>query len=225
MAQPLIDASTAAAIAEGRHGDPFAVLGLHKRGGKWLVVAFDPGAEAMRILVGKAGKPIDAVMLQNGVFAAELPKKSTYRLQASGYGATWEFEDPFRFGPVLGELDEYLLGEGTHKRLWQVLGAHVRTHEGVVGTHFAVWAPNARRVSVVGDFNRWDGRRAAMRHRQDAGVWEIFLPEVGIGQPYKFEIVGPDGVVLPLKADPFAFRSELRPSPHRHSGRSARSPR
>ena len=212
MAQPLIDASTAAAIAEGRHGDPFAVLGLHKRAGKWVVVAFDPGAEAMRILVGKAGKPIDAVMLQNGVFAAELPKKSTYRLQASGYGATWEFEDPFRFGPVLGEMDEYLLGEGTHKRLWQVLGAHVITHEGVAGTHFAVWAPNAERVSVVGGFNQWDGRRHPMRRRGGTGVWETFLPGIGDGESYKYEIRATGGALLPLKADPVGFGSEHAPA-------------
>ena len=212
MAQPLIDASTAAAIAEGRHGDPFAVLGLHKRAGKWVVVAFDPGAEAMRILVGKAGKPIDAVMLQNGVFAAELPKKSTYRLQASGYGATWEFEDPFRFGPVLGEMDEYLLGEGTHKRLWQVLGAHVITHEGVAGTHFAVWAPNAERVSVVGGFNQWDGRRHPMRRRGGTGVWETFLPGIGDGESYKYEIRAAGGALLPLKADPVGFGSEHAPA-------------
>ena len=87
---------------------------------------------------------------------------------------TWEFEDPFRFGPVLGEMDEYLLGEGTHRRLWQVLGAHVITHEGVEGTHFAVWAPNAERVSVVGDFNIWDGRRHPMRRRgRDRGVGDL----------------------------------------------------
>src|SRR3546814_7147823 len=112
-------------------------------------------------------------------------------------------------------MDDHYFAEGSHARLFDKMGAHIITHEGVAGTHFAVWAPNATRVSVVGDFNRWDGRRAPMRRRQDAGIWEIFLPELGVGSAYKYEIVGPDGKVLPLKADPFAFRSELRPATDR----------
>jgi 1,4-alpha-glucan branching enzyme len=133
-------------------------------------------------------------------------------LRAEGHGATWEFEDPFRFGPVLGEMDEYLLGEGTHRRLWQVLGAHVITHEGVAGTHFAVWAPNAERVSVVGDFNIWDGRRHPMRRRGPTGVWEIFVPGLGEGAAYKYEIRGSGGALMPLKADPVGFGSEHPPA-------------
>jgi hypothetical protein len=120
-----------------------------------------------------------------------MAKKAEYRLRAEGHGTTWEFDDPFRFGPVLGEMDEYLLGEGTHRRLWQVLGAHVITHEGVEGTHFAVWAPNAERVSVVGDFNIWDGRRHPMRRRGPTGVWETFIPGLGEGATYKYEILRP----------------------------------
>ena len=214
MTDLLIDPSAAAAIAEGRHGDPFGVLGLHKRGGKWVVSGFDPGAQAMQVLVGKSGKPVEArpVAGAQGLFVAELPKKAAYRLRWQGHGATWECEDPFRFGPVLGELDEYLLGEGNHKRLWQVLGAHVITHEGVAGTHFAVWAPNAERVSVVGGFNAWDGRRHPMRRRGGTGVWETFLPGIGEGEAYKYEIRGPGGVLLPLKADPVGFGSEHAPA-------------
>jgi 1,4-alpha-glucan branching enzyme len=208
MAKPLIDLETAQAIAEGRHGDPFAVLGLHKRAGKWVVVAFDPGAEAMTVLTPE---PVKAEAVVPGVFAAVLPARGDYRLQARGYGAEWEFDDPFRFGPVLGEMDEYLLGEGTHKRLWQVLGAHLITHEGVAGTHFAVWAPNAERVSVVGGFNQWDGRRHPMRRRGATGVWETFLPGIGDGTVYKYEIKA-GGVVLPLKADPVGFGSEHAPA-------------
>jgi 1,4-alpha-glucan branching enzyme len=113
---------------------------------------------------------------------------------------------------VLGEMDEYLLGEGTHRRLWQVLGAHLMTHEGVDGVHFAVWAPNAERVSVVGDFNVWDGRRNPMRRRGATGVWEIFMPGLAEGTPYKYEIKGPGGQVLPLKADPVGFGSEYPPA-------------
>jgi 1,4-alpha-glucan branching enzyme len=141
-----------------------------------------------------------------------MAKKVDYRLRAEGHGATWEFEDPFRFGPVLGEMDEYLLGEGTHKRLWQVLGAHVITHEGVDGTHFAVWAPNAERVSVVGDFNIWDGRRNPMRRRGATGVWETFIPGLGEGATYKYEILGRHGAPVPLKADPVGFGSEHPPA-------------
>jgi 1,4-alpha-glucan branching enzyme len=214
MTEQLIDHGAAKAIVEGRHGDPFSVLGLHKREAGWVVTAFVPGAERLSVLTGKAGKPVEAMAIPgcDGLFCAALPRKSDYRLRAEGHGATWEFDDPFRFGPVLGEMDEYLLGEGTHKRLWQVLGAHVVTHEGVEGTHFAVWAPNADRVSVVGDFNVWDGRRHPMRRRGPTGVWETFIPGLGEGATYKYEIRGHNGYVGPLKADPVGFGSEHPPA-------------
>ena len=112
---------------------------------------------------------------------------------------------PTRFGPVLGPLDDYLVGEGTHRQLYDRLGAHPIAHEGTDGVHFAVWAPQRPRVSVVGDFNAWDGRRHPMRKRVDTGVWEIFVPGVGEGTIYKYEIIGPHGKLLPLKADPFGF--------------------
>lgn len=212
MTDALIDDGTAWAIVEGRHGDPFSVLGLHQRQGKWVVTAFVPGAESLTVLTGKAGKEVVASHWGQGLFLCTLPRKAAYRLRAEGHGTTWEFEDPFRFGPVLGELDEYLLGEGTHKRLWQVLGAHPITHEGVAGVHFAVWAPNAERVSVVGDFNIWDGRRHPMRRRGATGVWETFVPDLGEGATYKYEIRGPGGHLLPLKADPVGFGSEHPPA-------------
>jgi 1,4-alpha-glucan branching enzyme len=120
-------------------------------------------------------------------------------------------EDPYRYAPVLGEIDDYLIGEGTHRALWRVLGAHVRAHEGVAGTHFALWAPNARRVAVVGDFNGWDARRHGLRPRGATGVWEIFLPGVGEGAAYKYAITGPDGAALQLKADPVGFGSQHPP--------------
>jgi 1,4-alpha-glucan branching enzyme len=210
----LIDPGAAQAIAEGRHGDPFSVLGLHKRGGTWVVTAFVPGAEQVEVVTGKAGKVTAMQRLPEvpEVFVATLPRKADYRLRAKGHGNDWEWEDPFRFGPVLGEMDEYLLGEGTHRRLWQVLGAHLMTHEGVAGTHFAVWAPNASRVSVVGDFNIWDGRRHPMRRRGPTGVWEIFVPGLRDGSTYKYEIRGGDGALLPLKADPVGFGSEHPPA-------------
>ncbi len=135
-----------------------------------------------------------------------------YRLRAQNPQATWDFDDPYAFGPVLGAIDEYLIGEGTHRRLWQVLGAHVLTHEGRRGVHFAVWAPSARRVSVVGGFNNWDGRRHQMRRRGASGVWEIFVPGLMPGEAYHYEILGADGVLLPLKADPLGFGAEHPPA-------------
>jgi 1,4-alpha-glucan branching enzyme len=212
MTDSLIDDSAAWAIAEGRHGDPFSVLGLHKRAGSWVVTAFVPGADRLWVLSGKTGKATEATHWGQGLFLCAVPRKAAYRLRAEGHGVTWEFDDPFAFGPVLGEMDEYLLGEGTHKRLWQVLGAHLITHEGVAGTHFAVWAPNAERVSVVGDFNIWDGRRHPMRRRGPSGVWEIFIPGLAEGTTYKYEIRGPGGMLLPLKADPVGFGSEHPPA-------------
>ena len=135
-----------------------------------------------------------------------------YRLRATNADGTWTVDDAYAFGPVLGQLDDWLVGEGTHAMLYERLGAHPMTHEEVAGVHFAVWAPNAQRVSVVGDFNAWDGRRHVMRKRIDTGVWEIFVPALGNGAIYKYEILGAQGTLLPLKSDPVGFRAELRPS-------------
>lgn len=210
----LIDRDASLALIEGRHGDPFAVLGPHLRDGAWTVTVFQPGAERVWLLTGKTAKATEAEPVPDapGLFVGQLTKNQPYRLRAQNPEATWELEDPFRFGPVLGEMDEYLFAEGTHRRLWQVLGAHVITHEGVEGTHFAVWAPNADRVSVVGDFNIWDGRRHPMRRRGATGVWEIFVPGLGEGTVYKYEIRGAGGQTLPLKADPVGFGSEHPPA-------------
>ena len=120
-------------------------------------------------------------------------------------------EDAYRFPPILSDLDLHLLGEGTHLELYNKLGAHPMRHDGVDGVAFVVFAPNARRVSVVGDFNQWDGRRHAMRVRGN-GYWEIFVPGARAGDKYKYEIIGPDGLMLPLKSDPVAFAAEVRPS-------------
>ena len=207
----LIDDGSARAICAGAHGDPFAVLGIQERGGRLVLTVFVPGADALVALFGKKEVALGAVTGHPGLFAAEVKARAPYRLRASNSGASWEFDDPFRFGPVIGELDEYLLGEGRQKRLWHSLGAHEIRHEGVDGTHFAVWAPNAERVSVVGDFNIWDGRRHPMRRRGGTGVWETFVPGVGEGTIYKYEIRGQGGVILPLKADPVGFGSEHPP--------------
>ncbi len=152
----------------------------------------------------------------DGVFEGLIPGAAphdAYRLFAANADGDWVVEDPFRFGPVLGPLDDHLLVEGAHRRLFDKLGAHPMPHEGRDGVFFAVWAPNARRVSVVGDFNAWDGRRHPMRKRVDSGVWELFAPGLSEGAVYKYEILPRRGdVPLPLKADPFGFAAELRPS-------------
>ena len=181
------------AICEGRWDDPFAVLGGHKVGRSRYVTAFDPGAETLSAKIGSKSHPLTPVPGFSGVFHGKVPGQKPYVLVGTAHGVEFSYDDAYRFGPVLGDLDEYLLGEGSHKRLWQALGAHVISHEGCDGVHFAVWAPNARRVSVLGDFNHWDGRRHVMRRRGGTGVWEIFVPGVVNGAPYKYELVGPDG--------------------------------
>ena len=206
----MLEQSTIRSLIEARHGDPFSVLGPHKRGRVRWVTAIDPGADALHAVV--AGKRHELERIEGPLFAGKVPGTKPYVLEGHGpNGGHWTYEDPYRFGPVLGDLDEYLLGEGSHRQLWRALGAHVTTHEGCDGTHFAVWAPSAQRVSVVGDFNFWDGRRHPMRRRGSTGVWEIFLPGVGEGAVYKYEILGADGSIGPLKADPVGFGSQHPP--------------
>jgi 1,4-alpha-glucan branching enzyme len=205
-----------AALAEARHGDAFAVLGPHRTPEGVAVRVFAPHAETLDArdhdggLIARLERTHPAGLFEGLVKGAE--RLAPYRLHAANAGGAWDFDDPYRFGPTLGPLDDHLLVEGAHRRLWERMGAHLVEHEGTQGVRFAVWAPDARRVSVVGDFNGWDGRGAPMRKRVDSGVWEIFLPGVGEGAPYKYEILGPDGRLAPLKADPFGFSAELRPS-------------
>lgn len=209
-----LEASTINAIVSGRHADPFSVLGLHRQGAGWIVRAFVPHAETLSAFA-QDGTLLGALQRVNevGFFegAVDLSERCPIRFHARNAGGEWDIWDPYSFGPVLGPMDDYYIAEGSHLRLFDKLGAHAMRFEGVEGTHFAVWAPNARRVSVVGPFNDWDGRRNPMRCRVDAGIWEVFIPTVGPGTIYKYEIVGVDGALLPLKADPFAQRSELRP--------------
>ncbi|RUU08219.1 1,4-alpha-glucan branching protein GlgB, partial [Mesorhizobium sp. M7A.T.Ca.TU.009.01.3.2] len=211
----LAAASDVAAIVAGTHGDPFAVLGVQEAGKGFVARCFVPNAEFVTaytltgIIAGELSRRDDG-----GFFEGKLSikKRQPLRYHARNAGGDWWLTDPYSFGPVLGPMDDYYIAEGSHLRLFDKLGAHVIEHEGATGVHFAVWAPNARRVSVVGDFNEWDGRRHSMRDRRDTGIWEVFIPDIGAGRPYKYEIIGPDGVRLPLKADPFAFKSELRPA-------------
>ena len=201
-----------AAIVAGDHGDPFSFLGMHQSEGGTVVRAFLPGARAVEI-VSRDGDAIGALerIHPDGLFAGPVRQSVPYRLRVAWEdGGEAEVEDPYRFPGVLGDQDLYLFGEGNHLGLYEKLGAHPMELEGVAGTSFAVWAPNARRVSVVGEFNFWDGRRHAMR-KHPGGVWEIFIPGVGEGEVYKYEILGPNGELLPLKADPFGFRAEKLP--------------
>ncbi|WP_420143497.1 1,4-alpha-glucan branching protein GlgB [Sphingobium sp.] len=203
-------------LVSGLDDDPFATLGVHPANKGFSACVLLPEAVTVEAQM-LDGKPVGALpqIHADGLFHGKVTvrKRQPLRYVATyGDGSSYALIDPYGFGPVLGPMDDHYLSEGSHARLFDKLGAHVITHEGVTGTHFAVWAPNARRVSVVGDFNRWDGRRGMMRHRADAGVWELFVPDVEPGSPYKYEIVGADGALLPLKADPYAFQSELRPS-------------
>ncbi|WP_413993597.1 1,4-alpha-glucan branching protein GlgB [Labrys okinawensis] len=202
-----------AALAAGRHHDPFAVLGPHDTPDGLVIRAFVPNAESVLVVSPELKEPVALRRRHDdGVFEGLAAGAGrAYHLHAANAGGEWDVEDPYRFGPLLGQMDDYLYVEGTHLRLWDKLGARPVHHEGVDGVHFAVWAPHARRVSIVGDFNNWDGRRHPMRKRIDTGVWEIFLPGVHPGAYYKYEIIGPNGALLPLKSDPFAFATELRP--------------
>jgi 1,4-alpha-glucan branching enzyme len=204
------------AIAAARHGDPFSVLGPHACGDGVSIRVMAPAAERVDVL-DESGRTLAALekLHDDGFFAGRVEGASVdtpYRLRFTNGEAQWEEEDAYRFPLFLGELDVHLLAEGTHRRLYEKLGAHPVTLAGAEGVVFAVWAPNARRVSVVGDFNGWDGRRHPMRKRHEAGVWELFIPGVQRGACYKYEIIGVDGTKLPLKADPLAFAAEVPPS-------------
>jgi 1,4-alpha-glucan branching enzyme len=211
----VIDDQDAERIKAGTHSNPFSVLGLHLVDGKVTIRAFYPDVDAIDVLDAKSGRKVASLASAGGgIFvgtASRRKKAFSYRLQITKGDHVWQSDDPYRFGPVLGELDEHLITEGAHLDLWKVLGAHVMDHDGVSGTHFAVWAPNAQRVSVVGDFNGWDGRHNPMRGRGQTGVWEIFMPGLGDGEAYKYELLGPDGTLLPQKADPFGFGAEHPP--------------
>ena len=208
----MISADDLEALISGRHGDPFAVLGPHRGAdGQRHLHVFLPGAQSVQALARARARPLSA-RHSSGVFEGAIADQGPYQLRVHWHdGSQTLLEDPYRFGPVLGEMDVWLLGEGSHLRPYEILGAMPREFEGVAGTSFAVWAPNASRVSVVGDFNFWDGRRHPMRLRRECGVWELFLPGVGIGARYKFELLDREGRLLPQKADPYARQSELRP--------------
>jgi 1,4-alpha-glucan branching enzyme len=200
------------AIVEGRHSDPFRYLGPHVEDDHAVVRAFLPRASDVEA-VDERGRTASLVKLHDaGLFAGTLPAGTTrYQLRARFGDTVVDLQDPYRFPPILSDFDLYLLGEGTHQHLYDKLGAHPMTLDGVDGVAFVVFAPNARRVSVVGDFNFWEPRRHPMRVR-GSGYWEIFIPGAVAGDRYKFDIIGPQGHQLPLKSDPVAFAAEVRPN-------------
>jgi 1,4-alpha-glucan branching enzyme len=203
-----------AALVAGRHGNPYAVLGLHRTGGEYIVRTFQPHADRVD-LISTAGSILASLERVHaaGLFTGLLPpRKRRYRLRITLHdGTRYDIEDPYRFPSSLGDLDLYLLGEGSHRKIYTTLGATPMELLGIAGTRFAVWAPNASRVSIIGDFNDWDGRRHPMRLHPGNGIWEIFVPGTGPGTLYKFELLDGDGKLLPHKTDPLAHHYEPPP--------------
>jgi 1,4-alpha-glucan branching enzyme len=201
------------AVVGGSHHDPHTVLGAHPVGGQLVIRTLRPDAAAVSIVVGDDRTPAQQIH-PSGIWQAVLPGATVrdYRVAVTYGDFTYVADDPYRFLPTLGDVDLHLIGEGRHERLWHVLGAHVRRFEGgITGTSFAVWAPNARGVRVMGDWNFWDGRAHPLRSLGSSGVWEIFIPEIGAGTHYKFHVLGADSVWRE-KADPMARRTEVPPA-------------
>ncbi len=200
-------------IGQGRHGDPFRILGAHAARKNWTVRSWQPQARRVELLDANDEplaemKPVHG----GGLFEARLPLPVvSYRLRIHENGHSYIIDDPYRFSSPIGDLDRHLMREGKLRDLADKLGAHVIEIDGVGGVHFAVWAPNASRVSVVGLFNGWDGRRHPMRFHPTSGVWDIFIPGLCTGDFYKYELLDAGGNLLPLKADPFARHMELAP--------------
>ncbi len=200
-------------LARGVNRDPFKVLGPRSARKNWIVRCWQPQAQAVD-LVTTNNKPLARMkrVHADGLFEARLPLPMVdYRLQLTENTHTRVIDDPYRFPSPLGELDRHLMREGAHLKLDDKLGANLIDLDQVRGVHFAVWAPNAGRVSVVGQFNDWDGSRHPMRLHPNNGVWDLFIPDMGPGELYKFELLDAKGRLLPLKADPFARRMESPP--------------
>ncbi|HXZ70585.1 MAG TPA: 1,4-alpha-glucan branching enzyme, partial [Streptosporangiaceae bacterium] len=213
------DRSDLERLLAGEHHDPHSVLGAHEYGDHTVIRAFRPFAVEVVALVGPDRFPLQPV--EFGLFAVALPFTNLvdYRLEISYPGAGGGLDvrtvaDAYRFLPTLGEVDLHLFAEGRHERLWEIMGAHPRsftTPDGeVCGVSFAVWAPNAKGVSLIGNFNHWDGNEAQLRVLGSTGVWELFWPGFEVGGLYKFRVHGADGVVTD-RADPFAFATEVPP--------------
>ncbi len=210
-----VDTSALAALVDGTHSQPHSVLGAHPDADGVTIRVLRPDATEVDVVVDGTHHPMDHEY--SGVWVVELPGKDIpdYRLAVAYGGDKLPADDPYRFLPTLGEVDLHLISEGRHEQLWTVLGAHVHTYDSLTGpvrgVAFAVWAPNAQGVRVVGDFNYWNGTATPMRSLGSSGVWEVFVPEIGAGTRYKYEIIGRDGVRR-LKADPMAQATEIPPA-------------
>ncbi|MFD8043127.1 1,4-alpha-glucan branching enzyme [Streptomyces chartreusis] len=209
---PALDAVDRDRLLTGTHHAPHSVLGAHPVPGGVAFRAFRPFALSVTVVVGNLRAELHDD--GEGFFSGLLPLREVpagYRLLVAYEGSVQDTEDAYRFLPALGELDLHLIGEGRHEELWRALGAEPMTHQGVTGTRFTVWAPNARGVSLAGTFNFWDGTGYPMRSLGGTGVWELFVPGIGEGELYKFEITRPDGSKT-LRADPMARRTEAPPN-------------
>jgi 1,4-alpha-glucan branching enzyme len=220
IALPALHPADRDRLVAGLHTQPHDVLGAHpaKIGGRAGVGirAIMPHATEAEVVLGD-GRTVALTREYEGlvnIFGVFLPGATMpvrYRLRFHfADGVVWERDDPYRFLPTIGEVDLHLFNEGTHRKLWEKLGAHVRTMDGVEGVSFAVWAPNARRASVIGDFNGWDGRIFPMRALGSSGVYELFVPDIAPGALYKYELVTPEGMIR-VKTDPYAFKLEQSP--------------
>lgn len=201
------------ALIRAEHRDPFSILGPHGDGANGQIIrAYLPNALSVTVLAREGGHELGALEMSEvpGFFVGRFADVQPYLLKINWAGGEQITEDPYSFGPLLGEMDLYLFAEGNHRDLSSCLGAQLKNVDGVDGVRFSVWAPNARRVSVVGNFNNWDGRRHPMRLRHPTGVWEVFVPRLQAGELYKFEILGAHGI-LPLKSDPMALATTLPP--------------
>ncbi len=210
-----LSAAAIAALVAGRHRDPFGALGPHAVAGGLAIRALHPGARQATVVLQPNGERVTMTPLHDsGLFEAQVPGSLDtldYRLEiADAVGGSHVFDDPYRYGPVFGAIDAHLLAEGTHYRAYDTLGARVIAHGGTPGVQFAVWAPNAVCVSVVGDFNGWDRRVHPMRFQAGSGVWEIFLPGLGAGPRYKFDLVDARGRSQ-QKSDPYGRAFETPP--------------
>jgi 1,4-alpha-glucan branching enzyme len=202
-------------LLEGAHPDPFGILGIHREGTGVVVRLFLPNTRQVRVLDRETGQEYPAARIHpEGLFEASCPGREqlfAYELDLEdSEGRHQRRRDPYSFWPQLSSYDQYLFNEGTHLQAYEHLGAHLRLIDQVQGVYFAVWAPNAQRVSVVGEFNHWDGRCHPMRSLGASGIWELFLPHLEEGAHYKYELLSAEGKLL-LKADPYAFGAEAPP--------------
>ncbi len=212
-----VELRLARALGAGTCDDPFASLGPHAApaSGRYRLRVYVPGSDSVTVLAREDGRPLAPLQPVDdggGLFAGDvaLPRRDRYLLRIDSPLGQRVIEDPYRFGPWLGDTDVWLLNEGRHLRPWEKLGAHPCTLEGVAGVAFAVWAPNARQVGLAGDFNLWNSRCHPMRFRRECGVWEIFIPGLARGALYKFDVLGAEGH-RQLKSDPYALSAELHP--------------